>query len=69
MNVIEAMQRILAEYPHILVLALSNHVGATIIQAILKAGGLGYVYKNLAAESLIPAIRTVAAGEQYIATA
>ncbi len=69
MNGIEATQRILAEYPRIRVLALSNHVGTTIIQAVLNAGGLGYVYKNLAAEALIPAIRTVAAGEQYIATA
>ncbi len=65
MNGIEATRTILAAQPGIRVLALSNHFGESLEQAILKAGGMGYVRKNRAFENLITALRAVHAGHQY----
>lgn len=66
MNGIEATRRILAERPETRVLALSNHSGASLIQAVQHAGGLGYVRKNRAFEELVSAIREVGAGKPFI---
>jgi len=66
MNGIDASRSILAENPGIHILALSNHSGSALVQAILDVGALGYVRKNRAFEELISAIRTVGAGKQYI---
>jgi DNA-binding NarL/FixJ family response regulator len=69
MNGIEATRKILAAQPNVKVLALSNHFGESLVQAILDAGGLGYVQKSMAFEELIPALRTVAAGKSCIGRA
>jgi DNA-binding NarL/FixJ family response regulator len=66
MNGIEATRKILAERPDTKVLALSNHFGNSLVKAIMKAGGKGYVLKGKAFEELIPALRSVVAGQQYI---
>lgn len=66
LNGIETTRKIRAERPDVKVLALSNHFGESLVQAIFDAGGLGYVRKNRAFEELIPALRAVAAGEQYV---
>lgn len=66
MNGIETTRRIRAERPDIKVLALSNHFGASLVQAILDVGGLGYVQKSRSFEELIPALRSVALGEKYV---
>jgi len=66
MNGIEATRKILAGQPDTKVLALSNHFGDSLVKAILNAGGRGYVLKSKAFEELIPALRSVAAGGQYI---
>ncbi|MGD9874033.1 MAG: response regulator transcription factor [Kiritimatiellia bacterium] len=66
MNGIEATRAILSELPETRVLALSNHSGATLVQAVLNAGSLGYVLKNRAFEELIPALRAVGAGRPFI---
>ena len=65
MNGVEATRAICAENPGIKVLALSNHSGESLVQAILAAGGKGYVQKSRAFEELIPALLAVAAGRQY----
>ena len=65
MNGIEATRAICAENPGIKVLALSNHFGESLTNAILNAGGRGYVKKSKAFEELIPALQAVAAGRQY----
>jgi DNA-binding NarL/FixJ family response regulator len=65
-NGIEATRRILVAQPSTKILAVSNHFGESLIQTILASGGLGYVRKNRALEELIPALRSVAAGKQYI---
>ncbi len=66
MNGIDATSRILSELPKTRILAFSNHAGPALIQAVLGAGGLGYVRKNRASEELIPAIRAVSEGKRYI---
>lgn len=66
MNGIEATRRILAEDPGTRVLALSNHFGDSLVTSILAAGGLGYVLKSKAFGELVPALRSVYAGEQYV---
>lgn len=66
MNGIDAARRILSERPDTRVLVLSNHTGQALIQSVLDAGGLGYVRKSHAFEELVPAIRAVSAGKQYL---
>ncbi|MEI8242498.1 MAG: response regulator transcription factor [bacterium] len=66
MNGVEATRLICAEQPAVRVLALSNHFGASLVQAIQDAGGLGYVRKSRAFEELVPAIRTILSGRQYL---
>lgn len=66
MNGIDATRSILKERPRTCVLALSNHAGPTLVQAVMSAGGLGYVSKNRASDELILAIRAVGAGKTYI---
>ena len=68
MNGVEATRRILSDHPNTKVLALSNFSGAALVQAVLAAGGRGYVHKNRAFEELIPAIRAVVAGNRYLGT-
>ena len=63
MNGIEAIRRILSVRPDARILVLSNHSGTVLMQAVMEAGGLGYVSKNRANEELIPAIRAIAADE------
>jgi len=65
-NGIEATKIIVANNPDARILALSNHSGHFLVQAVLKAGAIGYVRKDRAFEDLLPAIRTVAAGKQYL---
>lgn len=66
LNGIDATRQILAGHPHVKVIALSNHSGAILLQAVFAAGGAGYVRKDRAFEELIPAIRTVASGKTYV---
>jgi len=65
---IEATRRLLAERPGTKVLALSNHTGEILVNTILDAGCQGYVMKEVAFEELIPALRAIAAGRQYVST-
>jgi len=65
-NGIEAIKAIIANNPAAKILALSNHSGHILVQAVLKAGAMGYVRKGCAFEELVPAIRSVAAGKQYL---
>lgn len=64
-NGIEATRLICAERPMAKVLALSNHSGESVVQALLSAGGSGHVRKSQAFEELIAALRAVADGSPY----
>jgi DNA-binding NarL/FixJ family response regulator len=52
--------------PHVKVLALTVHEDKGYLRQLLEAGAVGYVLKRAAAEELIHAIRTVAAGGVYL---
>jgi two-component system, NarL family, invasion response regulator UvrY len=63
---IEAIKRIIARDEHARILALSAHEDMSHPTRALKAGALGYLSKRTAPETLIEAIRIVAAGGRYI---
>ena len=65
-NGIEATKALLANNPEAKVLVLSNHSGRILVQALLSANVKGYIRKDRAFEELIPAIRSIAAGGQYL---
>jgi two-component system invasion response regulator UvrY len=63
---IEAIKRIVARDVGARILALSAHEDMSHPKRALKAGALGYLSKRSAPETLIEAIRIVAAGGMYI---
>ncbi len=63
---IEAVKRIIAHDAAARILALSAHADASHPKRVLQAGALGYLSKRSASETLIEAIRTVAARRMYI---
>jgi DNA-binding NarL/FixJ family response regulator len=66
MNGAQATEWLRREYPPAKVLALSVHEDKGYLRQILEAGASGYVLKRAAAEELIRAVRTVAAGGVYL---
>lgn len=66
MNGIDATRAIHDSHPEIHVLALSNHTGRDLVEAVIDAGASGYVCKDRAYEELIPAIRAITDGRRYI---
>ena len=66
MNGIEATRIISRELPLTRVVALSNHASRSLAQAILNAGGLGYVRKDRAFEELVGAIRATGSGRSFL---
>jgi len=63
---IEAIKRIIARDARARILALSAHEDMSHPKRALKAGALGYLSKRSAPETLIEAVRIVAAGGMYI---
>jgi DNA-binding NarL/FixJ family response regulator len=61
-----AAARMRQECPQVKVLALTVHEDRGYLRQLLEAGAVGYVLKRAAAEELIRAIRTVAAGGVYL---
>jgi DNA-binding NarL/FixJ family response regulator len=66
MNGAQATARLKQACPHVKVLALTVHEDKGYLRLLLEAGASGYVLKRAAAEELIHAIRTVAAGGVYL---
>jgi len=62
----EATQQLRRDAPDVKVLALTAHEDRGYLQLLLNAGACGYVLKRAAADDLVRAIRSVAAGETYI---
>jgi two-component system response regulator NreC len=62
----EATERIKASWPGVKVLALTVHEDKGYLRLLLEVGAVGYVLKRTAADELIHAIRTVAAGGMYL---
>jgi two-component system NarL family response regulator len=64
-NGIDATRALLARDPARRVLMLSAHSSPKFVAELLEMGALGYVVKSGSSESLVDAIRAVAAGEVY----
>lgn len=66
MGGLEAVRRLLAQDSRARILALSAHEDTAHPRRVLKAGALGYLAKRSAPETLITAVRAVAAGQAYV---
>lgn len=66
MNGARATEEIKQTCPQVKVVALTVHEDKGYLRQLLEAGASGYVLKRAAAEELIQAIRTVAAGGVYL---
>ena len=66
MNGIEATRKIIAEMPHVRVIALSMHSDRRFVLGMLEAGASGYLLKDCAFDELSHAIRNVTAGHTYL---
>ncbi|MEG3838768.1 response regulator transcription factor [Microcoleus sp. herbarium14] len=62
---IEACRQIKQRHPAIPVLILTSHAQKSLIERLISAGAHGYCLKGIAAETLVLAIRSVAAGASW----
>jgi len=62
---IEACRQIKQRHPEIPVLVLTSHSQKPLIERLITAGANGYCLKGIAAETLVLAIRSVAAGASW----
>jgi two-component system NarL family response regulator len=62
---IEACRQIKQRHPEIPVLILTSHAQKSLIERLISAGAQGYCLKGIAAETLVLAIRSVAAGASW----
>lgn len=66
MTGIEATREVKEHCPNVRVLVLSMHNDTNYLRQLLTVGASGYILKHTAADSLIQAIRGVAAGVTYL---
>jgi DNA-binding NarL/FixJ family response regulator len=66
LNGIQATERLKQVCPEVKVLVLSVHDDTSYLRQMLTVGASGYILKHTAADALIQAIRTVAAGGLYL---
>ncbi|MBD1424598.1 response regulator [Sphingobacterium arenae] len=65
-NGIDLCKKLLNLYPKLAVIGLTNHDDVVYVRKMMRNGAMGYLLKGTEKESLLQAIETVAAGEQYI---
>ncbi len=63
---VELIEQISQQYPNLKILILSMHNELQIVSRALKAGATGYITKDNDPETLLAAIRKLAAGGRYI---
>ena len=66
MDGIQATRELLKRHPSVKILGLSMYNDREYISDILKAGAMGYILKNTGKESLLNAIATLQAGNNYL---
>jgi len=66
LNGIDATVRLLAELPRLKIIGLSMNSDRRYVMAMFKAGAVGYLLKNSAAEELIQAVRAVMDDLTYV---
>jgi two-component system, NarL family, response regulator len=62
---VEACRQIKQRQPHLPVLVLTSHSQPSLITRLIEAGAQGYCLKGIAAETLILALHSVAAGASW----
>ncbi len=65
MNGIDATRLIREELPHIKVLMLTMHDNREYIMKVMQVGAVGYMLKEISAEKMVQAIKTVNQGSTY----
>lgn len=65
MNGIESTKLIKEEFPEIKVLMLTMHDNREYIMNVMQAGAVGYMLKEISAEKMVQAIKTVNLGSTY----
>lgn len=63
---VDDIGKYLRENPLTKIIVLAEHAGDAEIARALKQGAFGYIFKDISAEELVKAIRTVANGRKYI---
>jgi DNA-binding NarL/FixJ family response regulator len=63
---LEALPRIVKDFPSVKVLMLSGHANEEFVLRALRCGAAGYLLKDAAAEELGLAIKAVAQGQTYL---
>jgi DNA-binding NarL/FixJ family response regulator len=66
LNGVDAARQIMAGAPETKILALSMHADKRYVGAMLRAGAIGYLLKDLAFEEVVRAIRTAGQGQVYL---
>jgi DNA-binding NarL/FixJ family response regulator len=66
LNGVDATKRILAESPHIGIIALSMHADRIYVSGMLQSGALAYVRKESAFEEISAAVEAVTQGNVYL---
>jgi two-component system, NarL family, response regulator len=61
----EACRQIKQQHPHLPVLVLTSHSQPALITRLIEVGAQGYCLKGIAAEKLVLALRSVAAGASW----
>jgi two-component system, NarL family, invasion response regulator UvrY len=66
MGGVETTRRLLAQFPQMKVLGLSQHVEGVLPARFIDAGGAGYISKHASPEEMLLAVRRVHAGQRYL---
>lgn len=66
LNGIDATQQMLAENPHLKILALSTHSDAWMVAKMIRAGAKGYMLKESAFSELANALQAIMEGKTYL---
>jgi two-component system, NarL family, response regulator NreC len=69
LNGIEATRQIIAENPHVKIIALSMHSDRRFVSGMLEAGAAGYLLKDCAFEELVYALKTISNNQTYLSPA
>lgn len=63
---LELIKSLRGQFPSLRILVLSQYEAPHYVERALRAGAMGYVVKDQAAEEVLSAIRSVLAGEVYV---
>jgi NarL family two-component system response regulator LiaR len=66
MDGIAATRAILAEFPHIKIIAMTSFEEEDLVQGVLAAGAISYLLKNITSEDLAKAIRDAVSGRSTL---